>query len=503
MLRERFAALLDPGRVIDHPLERRLYARDGSIAQGDCGLVVLPETTAEVVACVRLAHELGLPVVPRGSGTGLCGGAVPLDGRHRALGRADDAHPRGRPDRALRPGGAGRAEPRPVGRRAPPRPALRARPLAASRRAPSAATSPPTPAGPHCLASGVTAQHVLGMEIVLADGEVLRLGGTAPDPPGYDLRGFVVGGEGTLGVVTEVTVRLMRNPPRRAARCCSTSPPCAAAGEAVGGIIAAGVIPAAMEMMDQQMTVAVEAFVHADLPVDAAAMLLVEVDGTAAEVASHTAVVERVGAEHRRRPRAGGARRGRAGALLEGAQERLRRRRPHRAQLLPARLRGAAHAAGRGAGAHRRDRRRARPGDHERLPRRRRQPAPADRVRPARRRSRWSACTRRATEIIEACVAVGGVLSGEHGIGLEKRDFMPLTFTAVDLDAQACAREAFDPEGRMNPAKVLPLGSRCGELVLDAGSLPRGHLAVTPRSRPLAGRGRGGAGAGDRGRRRA
>ena len=185
--------------------------------------------------------------------------------------------------------------------------------------------------GPHCLASGVTAQHVLGMEIVLGDGEVLRLGGTAPDPPGYDLRGFVVGGEGTLGVVTEVTVRLMRTPPEVRTMLLDF-PTVRAAGEAVGGIIAGGVIPAAMEMMDRRMTGAVEQFVHADLPVDAAAVLLVEVDGTPAEVAAHTAVVEAVGARARRAARAGGPRRGRAGALLEGAQERLRRRRAGRAR---------------------------------------------------------------------------------------------------------------------------------------------------------------------------
>ena len=237
-------------------------------------------------------------------------------------------------------------------------------------------------------------------------------------------------------------------------------------------------------MMDRRMTVAVEAFVHADLPVDAAAMLLVEVDGTPAEVASHTAVVERVGAEHRRRPGARGARRGRARAVLEGAQERVRRRGAGRARTTTCTT-AWCRAPGwwRCSSAIERDRRRARPGDHERVPRRRRQPAPADRLRPARRRAGGARARGRRARSSHACVAVGGVLSGEHGIGLEKRDFMPLTFSAVDLDAQARAREAFDPEGRMNPAKVLPLGSRCGELVLDAGSLPPRHLAVTRRSR--------------------
>ena len=200
--RDRFVALLDPGRVIDHPLERRLYARDGSIAQGDCGLVVLPETPAEVVACMRLAHDLGLPVVPRGSGTGLCGGAVPLDGAIvlsvARMSRILEIEP-GVPCARVEPGVLNLDLSTAVAHLG-----LHYAPDPSSQQACSIGGNVATNAGgPHCLASGVTAQHILGMEIVLADGEVLRLGGTAPDPPGYDLRGFVVGGEGTLGVVTE------------------------------------------------------------------------------------------------------------------------------------------------------------------------------------------------------------------------------------------------------------------------------------------------------------
>jgi len=469
--RDRFVALLDPGRVIDHPLERRLYARDGSIAQGDCGLVVLPQTTAEVVACMRLARELGLPVVPRGSGTGLCGGAVPLDGaivlsvaRMSRILEIDPAVP------------CARVEPGVLNldlSTAVHHLGLHYAPDPSSQQACSIGGNVATNAGgPHCLASGVTAQHILGMEIVLADGEVLRLGGPAPDPPGYDLRGFVVGGEGTLGVVTEVTVRLSRNPPEVRTMLLDF-PTVQAAGEAVGGIIGAGVIPAAMEMMDQRMVVAVEAFVHADLPVDAAAILLVEVDGTPAEVASHTAVVERVGAQAgagRVRVARDEAERALFWKARKSAFGAVARIAPNyylhdcvvpRTRLVEVLARiyeiGAEldlvimnvfHA-----------------GDgnlHPLIAFDRRDPEQVERVHAA------------GTLIIEACVAVGGVLSGEHGIGLEKRDFMPLTFTEADLRAQACAREAFDPEGRMNPAKVLPIGSRCGEIVLDAESLPPG-----------------------------
>ncbi len=470
-LRDRFERLLDPARVIDHALERRLYSRDGSIAQGDCGLVVLPETTAEVAACVRLAGELGLAVVPRGSGTGLCGGAVPLEGAIvlsvASMGAILDIDPEV-PCARVQPGVLNldlTTAVRHLGLHYAPDPS--------SQQACSIGGNVATNAGgPHCLASGVTAQHVLGMEIVLADGEVLRLGGTAPDPPGYDLRGFVVGGEGTLGVVTEVTVRLTRDP-AQVRTMLLDFPTVRAAGEAVGGIIGGGVIPAAMEMMDQRMTIAVEAFVHADLPVDAAAMLLVEVDGTPAEVAAHVAVVEEVGART-------GARRVRVArdeaerALFWKARKSafgaVARVAPNyylhdcvvpRTRLIEVLERIEAIAAEfdlvimnvfhAGDG-----------NLHPLIAFDRRDAEQVERVHAA------------GTAIIEACVAVGGVLSGEHGIGLEKRDFMPLTFSAVDLDAQARARDAFDPEGRMNPAKVLPLGSRCGELVLDAGSLPPG-----------------------------
>ena len=468
---ERFRALLGADRVIDHPLELGLYARDGSIAEGRCGLVALPETTEEVVACLRLARELDLFVVPRGSGTGLAGGAVPLEGalvlslaRMRRILSVDvDV-----PSALVEPGVLNldlTEAVRHLGLHYAPDPS--------SQQACSIGGNVATNAGgPHCLSAGVTSQHVLGLELVTADGEVLALGGTAPDPPGYDLRGLAVGGEGTLGVVTKVLVRLTRTPPavrtmlldfvtRRAA------------GAATGAIIAAGVVPAAMEMMDRLMVAAVEQFVHADLPVDAEAVLLVEVDGTPNEVAAQGAVVERVGLQHgARRVRTARddaeralfwkARKSAFGAVARVApnyylhdcvvpRTRLVEVLDRIAEIAEARdliIMNVFHA-----------------GDgnlHPLIAFDRRDQEQVERVHAAGR------------DIIEACVAVGGVLSGEHGIGLEKRDFMPLTFSAVDLDAQARAREALDPEGRLNPSKVLPLGSRCGELVLDAGSLPPG-----------------------------
>lgn len=467
----RFTDVLGADRVITDPTERLLYGRDGSIAEGEAGPVLLCETTEEVATCLRIAHEAGLPVVPRGSGTGLCGGAVPLDGavvlsvtRMRRIVSVDTETP------------CAWVEPGVLNldlTTAVKHLGLHYAPDPSSQAACSIGGNVATNAGgPHCLASGVTAQHVLGMELVLPDGEVITLGGPAPDPPGYDLRGFVVGGEGTLGVVTRVCVRLSRDAPAVTTMLLDFGT-LAEAGACVGQVIADGVIPAAMEMMDREMTAAVEDFVHAGLPVDAAAVLLVEVDGTPADVAQQREVVERVArangvrevrvaADESERALLWKARKSAFGAVARIAPNYYLHDcvvpRTRLVEILTAiteigrrhdlLIMNVFHA-----------------GDgnlHPLIAFDRRDPDQVARVFAA------------GKDIIAACVAVGGVLSGEHGIGLEKRDFMPLTFSHGDLTAQACAREAFDPDCRMNPRKVLPEGSRCGELALDAGSLPPG-----------------------------
>lgn len=466
---ERFRDILGAEHVLEHPLERALYARDGSIAEGECGLVVLPETTEEIVACMRLARESGLSVVPRGSGTGLTGAAVPLEGavvlstaRMTRIREVDESVPCA----WVEPGVLNLDISTAVNDRG-----LHFAPDPSSQAACSIGGNVATNSGgPHCLSAGVTSQHVLGLELVTPEGEVLQLGGTAPDPPGLDLRGFVVGGEGTLGVVSEVCVRLTRNPEH--VRTMLLDFPTIAAGAAtVGGIIAAGVVPAAMEMMDQGMNRAVEDFVGAGLPTDAATVLLVEVDGSAATVAAQTEVVERIGAEHgvgtvrvaadeAERALLWKARKSAFGAMARIAPNYYLHDcvvpRTHLVEVLEQI----------GATAERHDLvilNVFHAGDgnlHPLIAFDRRDPDQVARVHAA------------GEEIIRAAVAVGGVLSGEHGIGLEKRDFMPLTFSADDLEAQACARAAFDPDGMMNPSKVLPEGSRCGDI--GAAEAPEG-----------------------------
>jgi glycolate dehydrogenase FAD-linked subunit len=316
--------------------------------------------------------------------------------------------------------------------------------------------------GPHCLAYGVTSTHVLAVEVVLPDGEVAVLGGVDPEPPGLDLRGAFVGGEGMLGIATRIAVRLTPNPPAVNTLLLDFASVDDGAAT-VSAIIAAGIVPAAIEMMDARITAAVEAFVHAGFPLDAAAVLIVEVDGLPAGVAAAADEVSAIGRAH-------GARSVRVAvdpaerALIwkgrKNAFGAIARVKPNyylhdtvvpRARLCEV-LRQVYEIAARhelivmnvfhaGDG-----------NLHPLLVFDKREPGVMERVHAA------------GDEIVRVSVAAGGVLSGEHGIGLEKRDLMPLLFSAADLDLQARLREAFDPDGVANPHKVLPAGSRCADI---------------------------------------
>src|SRR5439155_7598058 len=294
--------------------------------------------------------------------------------------------------------------------------------------------------GPHCLLYGVTSAHVLAVEVCLADGSLALLGGLDPEPAGYDLRGAFVGSEGTMGIATRIAVRLTPNPPAvRTLLLDFTAADDAAA--AVSGIIAAGVVPAALEMMDAEITRAVEDFVHAGFPRDAAAILLVEVDGLSAGVASAAEVVDRVGREH-------GARNVRVAAddaeralLWKGRKSAfgaIARIAPnyylHDAVVPRTKLVDVLRRVYEIAARHELVMMNVfHAGDgnlHPLIVFDRRAEGVLDRVMAA------------SEEIITACVDAGGVLSGEHGIGLEKRDYMPLIFSPDDLDAQARLRDA-------------------------------------------------------------
>ena len=452
---------LGEGGVHAGALDRALYARDAStIDVGVAAAVCFPTTTEGVAACVRVARAHGRAFVARGSGTGLAGGAVPLDGAvvvstTRLAGiRSVDPVER-----------VAWVEPGVVNldlSRALAALGLHFAPDPSSQQACSIGGNVANNAGgPHCLAYGLTSAHVLAVEVVLPDGTVTVLGGTGADV-GLDLRGVFVGSEGTFGIATAVAVRLTPNPPAVQTLLADFARVEDAAA-AVGAIIAAGVVPAALEMMDQRITQAVEDFVHAGFPTDAAAVLLVEVDGLPAGVAADAATVVAVLEDHGARTVRVAADEAERALLWKGrktafgAVARIKPNYYLHDTVVP-RSRLVEVLAEVYAIADRHDllvMNVFHAGDgnlHPLLVFDARVPGTMERVHAA------------GEEIVAASLAAGGVLSGEHGIGLEKRDFMPLLFGPDDLDAQARLRDAVDPDGLANPTKVLPAGSRCADL---------------------------------------
>lgn len=449
------------GRARAEPLELALYARDAGVARGAAAAVCFPRSGADVAAAVRVAARHDRPFVARGSGTGLAGGATPVGDPvvvvttqlNRVLEVDADARVAW-----VEPGVLNLDLSRAVAHLG-----LHYAPDPSSQQACTIGGNVATNAGgPHCLASGVTATHVLAIEVVLADGSVTMLGGLEPDQPGYDLRGCFVGSEGTMGIATRIAVRLTPDPPLVRTLLLDFAA-IEDAGATVSGIIAAGVVPAALEMMDAEITRAVEDYVGAGYPRDAAAVLLVEVDGLPDGVHEQVAVVERVGRAHGARTVRVAADEAERALLWKGRKSAfgaIARIAPDyylhdavvpRTKLVDVLRQVYAIAA------------------EQRLTMMNVFHAGDGNLHPlivfdAREPGIWERVHRAGDEILAACVAAGGVLSGEHGIGLEKREAMPLVFGADDLDAQARLRDAFDPSGRANPAKILPAGSRCGEL---------------------------------------
>ncbi len=454
------ADLLGAARVTEDAYALHLYSSDAGVIRGEATVVVFPESTEEVAGVVRIAERHGVPIVARGAGTGLAAGAVPSEGgvvvsttRMNAIFEVD-----------------------PVDMTAWVGPGVINLDL-------SAATSvhrlhfAPDPSsqsvctvggnvannsgGPHCLAEGSTVNHVLAVEAVLAGGEVVTLGSSAPDPVGLDLRGVMVGSEGTLGMVTRVLVRLMADPPdvRTLLLAFETVEDAAAT---VSGVIARGVVPAALEMMDQRMATVVENWLGAGLPTEAAALLLAEVLGETAAVEAEAEVIRQVGAAHRaeittaqteaERALLWKARKSAFGAVAQTAPDYYL----HDTSVPRTRLVETMAAVYEIADRHHLVMMNVfHAGDgnlHPLIAYDGRNPDEAARVRLA------------AEEMVAVCVDNGGTLSGEHGIGLEKRDLMSMVFSEADLDAQARLKECFDPADTFNPAKVLPLGSRCFDL---------------------------------------
>ncbi len=457
-LNDDLVALLGGDRVKTQPLELRLYDKDAGVTRGQVLAVVLPESTQEVAACVAVARRHQVPVVARGAGTGLAGGAVPVEPSLvvslMRMNRIWDVDTVGR-TAWVGPGVINQElsqHTAALGLHYAPDPSSQSICTVGGNVATNAG-------GPHCLAEGTTVAHVLGMEMVTADGEVIMLGGAAPDVPGLDLRAVVVGSEGTLGIVTKILVKLTENPPDVRTLLLGF-PDVAGAAKTVSATIAAGIIPAALEMMDQPMVAAVENFVHAGYPLECAAVLLAEVAGHTDAVTSEAEIIaalaRKSGATHVRVSGPGPVRdllwlgrKSAFGAVAQAAPDYyLHDTVVPRTRLVEVMDRlyeiAASHDllmlnvfhAGDG-------------NLHPLMAFDAKEPGMLDRVIAA------------GKEIVRMSVAVGGALSGEHGIGLEKRDLMDEVFTPVDLDAQARLRQAFDPDGIMNPGKILPAGSRC------------------------------------------
>ena len=444
--------------VRQRPAELATYSMDGLPTHSATpGLAVLPGSREEVAAVLRCLSEAGVPFVARGAGTGLSGGAL-ADGkavlvtltRLTRIVSVDRAARRA----VVEPGvvNARLSEAvAPLGLHYVPDPSSQTACTLGGNVAENAG-------GPHCLKYGVTTNHIAALDVLLPDGSPLRLGSPQGEPWGPDLVGLFVGSEGMFGVAVEITVRLEPIPAAVRTLLADFSS-IRAAGEAVSAVIAAGVVPAALEMMDQACVAAVEASIYAaGYPTDAAAVLLVELDGSEAAVDGEAAEVERLLTEHGARSVRSASSAAERARLWQGRKkafgamgriapdlavqdavvprsalpdvldriEEIRRRHDLR-------ISNVFHA-----------------GDgnlHPNISFDRRDPALHQRVQQASR------------EIMTACVDAGGTITGEHGVGADKLDYMPLIFDAETLLTMRQVRRVFDPDERANPCKVLPLRS--------------------------------------------
>ena len=453
--------LLGPEGVLLTKAARFTYEADAlTLEKHPPDVVALPRTTAEVQAVVRWARAAGLPVTPRGAGTGLAGGATcEQGGVCLSLNRMDQIL-RVDEDKLLawvQPGLVNLWLSQQLAGRG-----LYFAPDPASQQVSTIGGNVATNAGgPHCLKYGVTLNHVLGVTVVLEDGESVTLGGEACDSPDFDLAAVVIGSEGTLAVVTEVCVRLLPRPEgvrtvlyafASIADACNT----------VSRVIAAGIVPAAMEIMDQHTVRLVEAWLGIGLPVDAAAVLLLEVDGPAAGLPSQVAAIGTIAGEHhalseriaqdeaervalwKGRKSAFGAY-GRAASgfyIMDGVVPRTRL-----AEALATIYRLCAEKGLKAGNVFH-------AGDGNLHPH-----VLFDASDPQQQADAWEV----SHEILRMCIRFGGTISGEHGVGIEKRPMMSELFEAGDLAMMERLRAAFDPARRLNPGKILPGGGGCAE----------------------------------------
>jgi glycolate oxidase len=453
--------LLPAESVIAEPVRMRAYESDALTAYRQLPLVVaLPETTLQVADILRWARREGIKIVPRGAGTSLSGGAMPVaDAIVLGLGKFNRILDIDYENRTVtaQPGVPNLAISNAVEARGfyyAPDPSSQ---IACTIGGNVAENS----GGVHCLKYGLTTNNVLGVEFVTPEGEVVRIGGKHLDAPGYDLLGLLTGSEGLLGVVTEVTVRILQKPSTARALLLGFAT-AEEAGDCVAAIIGAGIVPGGMEMMDRPAIHAAEAFVQAGYPLDVEALLIVELDGCVAEVdhligrvegiaKMHRCVTSRVSSTESERLRFWAGRKaafpavGRIspdyycmdGTIPRAALPRVLTAMRDMSERYGLRVANVFHA-----------------GDgnlHPLILYDANVPGELERAEAF------------GADILRLCVDVGGVLTGEHGVGVEKRDLMEYQFDGVDLDQQHRLKCAFDEGLRFNPGKVFPTLHRCAE----------------------------------------
>ena len=440
----------------------RAYECDGLTAYRQLPLIVaLPETTDQVSEILRYCHGRGIKIVPRGAGTSLSGGALPLaDGITLGLGKFNRILEIDYGNRCVvaQPGVTNLALTRAVEREGfhyAPDPSSQ---IACSIGGNVAENS----GGVHCLKYGLTVNNLLGLEVVLMDGEIVRVGGRHLDSGGYDLLGIMTGSEGLLGVITEVTVRILPKPSTARAMLIGF-PSVESAGDAVAAVIGAGIIPGGLEMMDRPAIHAAEAFVNAGYPLDAEALLIVELDGPEVEVdhlvSRVDAIARDLGAQSIR-VSTSEAERDSFWAGRKAAFPAVGRISPDYYCMdgtIP-RHRLSEVLAGMNALSSRYGLRVANvfhAGDGNLHPLI---------LYDANVPGELEKAEEFGAEILRLCVRAGGVLTGEHGVGVEKRDLMNEVFTETDLAHQQRVKCAFDPTQQLNPGKVFPTLHRCAEL---------------------------------------
>lgn len=456
-----FQDILSPSRVFSRPEDLLLYEYDGSVEIGRPDLVVFPESTAEVARIVKLAARHNLPIVGRGAGTGLSGGALARTGgvmlafaRMNKILAVDLENQRA----TVQPGVVNFDITRAVehaGLYYAPDPSSQKSCTIGGNVAENAG-------GPHTLANGVTTNHVVALELVLPDGEIVRIGSSHGDTFGYDLCGLLVGSEGTLALVTEITVKLTRKS-EAVKTLLAVFNDLDDASQTVAEITARAITPSACEMIDGWTLCAIEDYVHAGFPRDCAAVLLIELEGLTEAVAAqavsinelclaHRAREVRIARDAHERDLLWKGRKNAFGALgrlapsnyvLDGVIPRSQ---------LPQTLRRIAEV-GKAYGFQIGNIFHAGDGNlHPIVLYDPRDPTHLERAIAA------------SNEIIRYCVEIGGALTGEHGIGMEKSELMPLIFSDDDFALMRRVHDAFNPDSSLNPGKIFPLSKGCGEI---------------------------------------